>query len=114
MEEYGLSFFREISVHIVEDLIWSDFLHGASSSKSRQYMHVGKVMLRHPCLWDVVKKLTTWFSSSHCSEVSALYDVAIMECDEEATVFLIGAPNAFIPHQNEGIYASPFSQLLCY
>lgn len=104
------SFFNSNSSNIVPDTISSDFLHWMSALTCKRYVRVGKVILRHPHLMDVVKEVYEGCPFNSCLRVTAQDDVVFMVCDEETPLFLIHAVEPFIDHKNALFYSLPIYQ----
>lgn len=67
------------------DEVW--LAHGMSALECRQYVGIGKVMLRQSSLTNFVNELNEGFRSSQCLGVTTLYQVVFIECDRENCCF---------------------------
>lgn len=68
--------------------------------------------MRHQDILDVTKEINEGLPSSEFLVITLLDDVGFMECDEEPSLFLVHAKNAFVRHKNSVLYVQPFFNLL--
>lgn len=79
-----------------------------SASTYRRYLSIGKVTVIHQRKLDFVKEINEVFPSSHFLGVTALGEVVLIGCDEEATLCLIRAATAFNSLKSAVLDACPF------